>query len=234
MLELADVTAGYRGTTVLHSVDLAVPEGKVVALLGPNGAGKTTHLRLASRMIPLTSGRITFAGKDVSKASVHAVARAGFCYIPEGRGVFPTLSVRDNLLLFGGRKAGKAALAPAGVAFPSLARRMRAPAGTLSGGERQMLALARAWLSRPRMLLVDEVSMGLAPKIVDEAYAFLRLIADQGTSLLVVEQYVGRIRDFADYAYLLRNGRIDFAGEPQDLGGEDEILGRYLGSALHE
>lgn len=235
MLELEGVTVGYTATSaVLTDLSLSVDEGSVVALLGPNGAGKTTALRTASRMLPLQSGRVVFDGQDVSRLPAHAAAERGICHVPEGRGVFPALSVRDNLALFGRGMPLKEAVDRSVAAFPFIERRLDAAAGTLSGGERQMLALARPWLTRPKIVLLDEVSMGLAPLIVDEVYAFIRRLAGEGISLLVVEQYVDRVRRFADHIYLMRSGEIRFSGPPDELGSDEEILGHYLGTALQE
>jgi branched-chain amino acid transport system ATP-binding protein len=232
MLELLDIRAGYAGTEVLHDVSLDVPTGSVVCLLGPNGAGKTTLLRVASRELGVRAGHLKLAGKDVTKLSAHDLAKAGVCYVPEGRGVFPALSVRDNLLLFSRGRSVKSAIAKAVDAFPFLESRMDALASQLSGGERQMLALVRAWLVDPKVVLLDEVSMGLAPLVVDEVYRFIYRLAGEGISLLIVEQYIGRVQRFADQAYLLRNGRVSFSGAPDQLGSEEEILGHYLGAAI--
>ncbi|KAA1394263.1 ABC transporter ATP-binding protein [Aeromicrobium ginsengisoli] len=235
MLELENVTVGYTSASkTLDGLSLSVPDGSVVALLGPNGAGKTTTLRTASRMIPLQSGRITFEGKDVSKLAPHQMSKLGLCHVPEGRGIFPALSVRDNIALFGRGMPPSEAVDKAIDAFAFIEHRIDLPAGSLSGGERQMLALVRAWLTRPKIVLLDEVSMGLAPLIVDEVYAFIRRLAEEGISLLMVEQYVDRVRRFADHIYLMRSGEIRFSGTPHELGSEEDILGHYLGAALQE
>ncbi|SHH04231.1 amino acid/amide ABC transporter ATP-binding protein 2, HAAT family [Jatrophihabitans endophyticus] len=232
MLELDSVAAGYPGNQVLHDVTLSVGAGEVVALLGPNGAGKTTLLRAAARALVLRDGRLRLDGRDVTRSSPQAVARAGICYVPEGRGIFPALTVRDNLLLFGRGLKGNDAVDRAVEVFPFITHRLANRAGDLSGGERQMLALARAWLTRPKVVLLDEVSMGLAPLIVDDVYAFVRRIAAEGIALLIVEQYVNRIREFADRVHLLRGGRISFSGTADELGSDEEILGHYLGATL--
>jgi branched-chain amino acid transport system ATP-binding protein len=235
MLELEKVTVGYTATSqVLADVSMSVEQGQVVALLGPNGAGKTTALRTASRMLPLQSGRVVFDGQDVTRLPAYGAAERGLCHVPEGRGVFPALSVRDNLALFGRGMPLREATEKAISAFPFIERRLDAAAGTLSGGERQMLALVRPWLTRPKIVLLDEVSMGLAPLIVDEVYAFIRRLAGEGISLLVVEQYVDRVRRFADHIYLMRNGEVRFSGPPDQLGSDEEVLGHYLGAALQE
>jgi branched-chain amino acid transport system ATP-binding protein len=198
----------------------------VVALIGPNGAGKTTLLRVASGLLPMTSGRMVLDGQEVTGWSSDALARAGVCHVPEGRGIFRGLTVRENLRLQA--PPGDPSVKAAVEAFPRLAQRMNQRAGSMSGGEQQMLALAHAYLGTPRVVLLDEVSMGLAPNIVNEIFDHLRVLASRGTSLLLVEQYVHRAMELADYVYVLRRGVVEFAGEPWELG-TDEILTSYLG-----
>ncbi|MBW8826037.1 MAG: ABC transporter ATP-binding protein [Acidobacteria bacterium] len=229
MFALRGVSAGYEGTTVLRDVDLVVPPSSVVALLGPNGAGKTTLLRVASGLLPLSGGELLLDGQPVTGWSPTKLAQAGICHIPEGRGVFRNLSVKDNLVLQAAAGEEDDAIGRAIEAFPVLGRRLEQRAGTMSGGEQQMLALARAYVSKPRLVLLDEVSMGLAPRIVDEIFEFLRRLAAAGTALLLVEQYVHRALAESDYVYLLHRGRIDFAGEPTELADE-EVFARYLGA----
>jgi branched-chain amino acid transport system ATP-binding protein len=228
LFELRGIVAGYGDATVLRDVDLAVPPASVVALLGPNGAGKTTLLRAASGLLPLWRGTIALDDVDVTHCQAHALAAAGICHVPEGRGVFPGLSVRENVLLQAkpGREA--AALERATSVFPVLGRRLGQLAGTLSGGEQQMLALSRAYVSNPSVVLLDEVSMGLAPKIVDEIFEFLERLKDEGVSLLLVEQYVTRALALADYVYLLHKGEVTFRGEPSELDHAD-VFREYLG-----
>ncbi len=229
MLELRHVSAGYGTGKVLEHVDLVVPDGAVVALLGPNGAGKTTLLRVASGLLRPSAGRVLCDGEDVTGASPYAMARRGICHVPEGRGVFPTLSVADNLRLQAPPAVDRKAMDLAASAFPRLDERRSQLAGTLSGGEQQMLALARAYVSEPSTVLLDEVSMGLAPLIVDEIFDHLRRLAAKGLSLLVVEQYVARALEIADYVYILNRGRICFAGEPAEVRDET-VLESYLGA----
>jgi branched-chain amino acid transport system ATP-binding protein len=200
----------------------------VVALLGPNGAGKTTLLRVASGLLEPSSGQLLLDGEDISGASTDELARWGVCHVPEGRGIFPSLSVRDNLRLQAPGDLDGPTLSAVSAVFPRLAERLDQTAGTLSGGEQQMLALAHAYVASPSMVLLDEVSMGLAPRIVDEIFEYLRDLASRGAALLLVEQYVARALDLADYVYILRKGRIEFAGEPKELGG-DAILASYMG-----
>jgi branched-chain amino acid transport system ATP-binding protein len=228
MLMIDGVTAGYGGATVLRDVNLVVPAGSVVALLGANGAGKTTLLRVASGLLRPSSGRITLRGEDVTDCSPHELVAHGICHVPEGRGIFPSLSVQENLVLQSAKGDEKAGLERAVQAFPRLGERLGQAAGTMSGGEQQMLALARTYVQHPDVVLLDEVSMGLAPRIVDEIFEFLTVLKDQGTSLLLVEQYVTRALEAADYVYLLNRGRVAFAGEPSELK-EDDVFEQYVG-----
>jgi branched-chain amino acid transport system ATP-binding protein len=229
MLELRDIGAGYGETTVLRGVDLVVPDGATVALLGPNGAGKTTLLRVASGLLQPTSGQLLLDGHDVTTADPHELTARGVCHVPEGRGVFGQLTVRDNLLLQAvGAEDGEEAVQRAVEAFPRLGERLEQFAGTMSGGEQQMLALARAYVQRPRTVLLDEVSMGLAPVIVDEIFRFLRRLADEGAALLLVEQYVTKALAMADYVVLLNKGEVAFWGEPGELEGRD-LFAEYAG-----
>lgn len=229
MLELRDICAGYGSTNVLADVNLTVPDGAVVALLGPNGAGKTTLLKVASGLLRPSSGRVLLNGVDVTGSSPYELARSGVCHIPEGRGVFPTLNVADNLRLQASPSVDRRAIDLASEVFPHFRQRRSQLAGTLSGGEQQMLALSRAYVARPTTVLLDEVSMGLAPFIVDEIFEYLGRLATDGLSLLVVEQYVARALKLADYVYILNRGRIRFAGEPAEVG-DDTVLESYLGA----
>jgi branched-chain amino acid transport system ATP-binding protein len=228
MLELRRISAGYEGHRVLWDVSLVVPDESVVALLGPNGAGKSTLLRVASGLLPSTSGQLVLDGEDVTGLRPEELARRKVCHVPEGRGVFPGLSVRDNLRLQAPPRVDLAAIGAATTAFPRLGERLDQRAGTMSGGEQQMLALAHAYVAEPELVLLDEVSMGLAPTIVDEIFDHLRRLAARGCALLLVEQYVARALELADYCYVLRKGHIEFAGEPRELA-KDAILTSYLG-----
>jgi branched-chain amino acid transport system ATP-binding protein len=229
MLRLDGISAGYGDTVVLRQVTLGVPTSSVVALLGANGAGKTTLLKVASGLLSPRDGRLTLDGRDVTGFPPYRLAALGVCHVPEGRGVFPDLSVRENLLLFSPPGQEAARTARAVDAFPQLGKRLDQVAGTMSGGEQQMLALGRAYASNPTIVLLDEVSMGLAPVIVDEIFEFLKRLAAEGAALLLVEQYITKALAVADYVYLLDKGRVSFAGEPVELEGDD-LFARYLGA----
>ena len=230
MLTLERVSAGYAGTPVLSDVTLSVPRGSVVALLGANGAGKTTLLRVAAGLLTPTAGAMFIDGEDVTGLPPHQLVPRGMCHIPEGRGVFGSLTVRENLVVQAAKGKEDEAITKAAEAFPVLGRRLDQAAGTMSGGEQQMLALARSYVQNPKVILLDEVSMGLAPIVVDEIFAFLDKLARGGASLLLVEQYVTKALAFADYVYLLQKGKVAFSGEPGELDGED-LFARYLGHA---
>jgi branched-chain amino acid transport system ATP-binding protein len=231
LLQLREVRAAYDGVTVLHGVDLSVAAGQVVALLGPNGAGKTTTLRVAAGVHSPQSGRLLLGGRDVTGAAPRDLARAGVCLIPEGRGVFPNLSVRDNLLMmtFTGHSR-KEIEEIAFSRFPALARFASRAAGTLSGGEQQMLALARGLVTDPAVLMLDELSMGLAPLVVGRLYEYVAEIARQGVAVLVVEQFAAAALRFADHAAVLVRGRVERQGPP-DAALRDELSALYLGSS---
>lgn len=228
MLELTGVSAGYGETAVLRDVSLWVPPRSVVALLGANGAGKTTLLRVASGLLKPSAGGMSLDGTDVTGRAPHVLANRGVCHVPEGRGIFPTLTVRDNLIIQAGDGDADDAVERAVSAFPILGEKLGQPAGSLSGGQQQMLSLSRAYVTDPSYVLLDEVSMGLAPVVVDEIFESLATLAAQGCALLLVEQYVTRALDLADYVYLLARGRIEFAGEPGELDAE-LLMARYMG-----
>jgi branched-chain amino acid transport system ATP-binding protein len=228
-LELRNVTAGYRGTTVLRGVNITVPKASVVALLGPNGAGKTTALRVASGLLRPSGGEVLLDEVDVTRAAPFVRARRGLCLIPEGRGVFRNLTVRDNLRLkVPPGQPFDEAVDKALHAFPVLGERMDQLAGRMSGGQQQMLALARAFVTQPSVVVVDEVSMGLAPRLVDDIFVALRQLAASGASLLVVEQYVNQALEIADAVAVLEKGEIIFSGPAKDIDGAT-LVGRYLG-----
>lgn len=229
LLELRNITAGYDTGVVLRDVSLVVPDDAVVALLGPNGAGKTTLLRVASGLLQPSSGQILLDGEDVTGQKPHGMAKRGVVHVPEGRGVFPSLTVNDNIQLQAKSNGFRSALEIAAKVFPKLGQRSGQTAGTMSGGEQQMLALNYAYVSDPRVVLLDEVSMGLAPKIVEEIFGYLQDLARAGNSLLLVEQYVTRALALADYVYILDRGRVTFAGEAAEVD-EETMMNAYLGS----
>lgn len=228
MLELLGVTAGYGSATVLRNVSIRVPQGAVVALIGPNGAGKSTLLRTCSGLVQPSAGRVVCDGVDVTGQTPNELVRAGICHVPEGRGVFRELTVGENLSQFvaGGRVPAEQV--ERGIdAFPNLGQRLTQVAGTLSGGEQQMLALARAYVTDPTYVLLDEVSMGLAPIIVDEIFEFLDRLSAEGRALLLVEQFVSKALAVADYAALMSRGALTMH-EPQLLA-DDDLVSSYLG-----
>lgn len=228
LLELRDVRAAYGRIEVLHGVDLVVPEGSVVALLGPNGGGKTTTLKVASGQLATTAGCVHLAGRHINGASPDALARLGVCTIPEGRGVFPNLSVRENLRMVTYAGTDLVQVEERAYAtFPRLAERRGQLAGTMSGGEQQMLAMARGLAVDPHLLFLDELSMGLAPLIVEELYEIVAEIARGGVSILVVEQFARTVLGVADYAAIMLQGRIASVGEPADIA--EELEAAYMG-----
>ena len=215
-LVLTDVRAGYGGVEVLHGVSLVVPASGVTALLGRNGAGKTTLLGTLAGLVPLRSGRVTWGGRDLQGWSVRDRAQAGLLLVPERQGVFPDLSVRENLALFARSAEEEERRAEVLTAFPVLADRLDQRAGSMSGGEQQVLALSRALVQRPRLLLVDELSSGLAPRIAEQLFAVVAELARTCTVVLV-EQYEDDALRLADVVYVLDRGDVVFAGEPGEL-----------------
>jgi branched-chain amino acid transport system ATP-binding protein len=229
VLELRNVHAAYERIDVLFGIDLEVPEASVVALLGPNGAGKSTALRVAAGLHPVTSGDVLIAGKRVNGVRPEDLARRGLCLIPEGRGIFPNLAVRENLRMMTYTGTPLAEVEDRSFTrFPRLKERISQTAGTLSGGEQQMLAMARGLATDPAVLLLDELSLGLAPIIVEELYDIVAQVAQQGVSILVVEQFASTVLGVADYAAIIVHGRIARAGRPAEL--RDELSKAYLGA----
>jgi len=228
-LELKGVKAAYGRIEVLHGVNLVVPAGSVVALLGPNGGGKTTTLKVISGQMTPTAGCVHIAGRHVNGAPADALARIGVCTIPEGRGIFPNLTVKENLRMatYGGVDFGEVE-SVAYDRFPRLGERRSQVAGTMSGGEQQMLALARGLAVKPSLLLLDELSMGLAPLIVEQLYDVVGQVAKTGVSILVVEQFARTVLDVADYAAIMLHGKVVSVGQPADL--EEELSSAYLGA----
>jgi branched-chain amino acid transport system ATP-binding protein len=234
LLELDRVAVSYGPMRALSDVSLVVPEGCVVALLGANGAGKTTTLRTISGLVRPDRGRIRFDGKDIAAWPPHLVSESGIVHVPEGRGIFRSLSVVENLSMadYAAAPGSPGSIIDEAVAlFPILGQRLSQLAGTLSGGEQQMLALARALVTRPRLLMLDEISMGLAPLITAQLFDTIRASKAAGTSMLLVEQYVDAALELADYAYVLEKGRIVDMGEPSDLKASAALTDAYLGAA---
>jgi branched-chain amino acid transport system ATP-binding protein len=228
LLELRDVEAGYGPFRALFGVSFSVDAGKVVALLGANGAGKTTIARLVSGLIPITAGKVLLDGVDISGLKPWRIAPLGIVQAPEGRSVFGTLTVEENLTLDFrrnlGRRGVRAGLERAFELFPRLGERRKQVAGTLSGGEQRMLSLARVLVRPPRLLVVDELSLGLAPIIIDEVYATLDQVRQEGTTLLLIEQYVGHALRIADSVVLLQHGEVVYDGSAGELGDIAERL----------
>ena len=239
MLQVEKLVAGYGKVQVLQELSLDVPQGKLVTLIGSNGAGKTTSLRAISGMITPTSGRVVLDGKDIAGLPSHEITRLGMAHSPEGRRVFATLPVEDNLLLgafprlTGARPRGdvKRDLARMYDLFPRLRERRTQYAGTLSGGEQQMLAMARALMLDPRVLLLDEPSMGLAPRLVEEVFATIARLKEARVTMLLVEQFAAAALEVADFGYVLENGRLAASGSAQSLKNDPAVRAAYLGAA---
>lgn len=235
LLQLENVVLTYGKIEALHGLSLEVAEGEVVALIGANGAGKTSTMRAISGIRGLASGRIVFDGVDVTKLRADQRMRKGLCLVPEGRGVFPGMTVRENLDMGAYTRRDKAAVASdferVFDLFPRLAERRRQTAGTLSGGEQQMLAIGRSLMARPKLLLLDEPSMGLAPMLIQQIFTIIEEIAHQGTTILVVEQNAQQALSRADRAYVLETGEIVKTGPGQELLKDPSIREAYLGVA---
>jgi branched-chain amino acid transport system ATP-binding protein len=237
MLTITNLEASYGKVEVLHGISMSVPKGKVVTLIGSNGAGKTTTMRAISGMIKPKAGTVTLDGKDITGLESHRIARAGLAHSPEGRRVFSTMSVTDNLLLGAfprftrSRPRGdvKHDLEKALELFPRLKERQHQLAGTLSGGEQQMLAMARAVMLNPEVILLDEPSMGLAPILVDEVFRIIVRLKDEGVTMLLVEQFAAAALNVADYGYVLENGRISVHGPAEKLKNDPAVQAAYLG-----
>jgi branched-chain amino acid transport system ATP-binding protein len=233
VLELSGIWAGYGETTVLRGVDLVVPPSSVVAVLGPNGAGKSTLLRVASGLLSPKQGRRLVAGEDTTGQKPSRLVRRGVCHIPDPRGIFRSLTVAENLALQAPKGRAADSIERAVGVFPHLGERLHQRSGTLSGGEQQMLAVARAYVQNPSVVLLDEVSTGLAPKVVDEIFAFLERLAAEGTALLLVEQFVHRALAIADRVSVLDRGVIRLTGNARDLT-EEQIFASYAGMNTQE
>jgi branched-chain amino acid transport system ATP-binding protein len=232
LLEIQGLRGGYGRVEVLRGVDLQVNAGEMVALLGSNGAGKSTLNKMVCGLCPAWSGSVRFDGQDLSGAHYREVVKAGLIQVPEGRKVFPNLSVLENLELGSftrarERRAGN--LEKVFGIFPRLRERIRQNAGTMSGGEQQMLAIGRGLMAEPVLLILDEPSLGLSPLLVEEMFTLIRQLRDGGLAVLLVEQNVGQSLEIADRAYVLENGSVRFSGKPDELLGSDELRRAYLG-----
>jgi branched-chain amino acid transport system ATP-binding protein len=234
LLRVEKVNAGYDGLPVVRELEIAIQPGEVVTMLGPNGAGKTTTLATIAGLLPAIGGEISFDGQRIDGAAAHSIAKLGVSLVPEGRALFFSLTVRDHLRLAGGR--GGLQKEQLFELFPELEKCYGRKAGVLSGGEQQMLAVGRGLISRPRLLLVDEMSIGLAPVIVERMLPVLRRIANEfGTAVLFVEQHVALALEVADRAYVLNHGRIVLEGPAAELREQRDLLrASYLGEAATE
>lgn len=239
MLSIKNLEAGYGKVKVLHGISIDVPKSQVITLIGSNGAGKTTTMRAITGMIKPTGGEITLDGKKIDGFDSHKIARLGMAHSPEGRRVFSTMSVTDNLLLGAfprltySRPKGdvKGDLERAMDLFPRLKERRNQLAGTLSGGEQQMLAMARAIMLNPEIILLDEPSMGLAPILVDEVFKIIARLKSEGVTMLLVEQFAAAALNVADYGYVLENGRITVHGPAEKLKNDPAVKAAYLGGS---
>jgi branched-chain amino acid transport system ATP-binding protein len=232
MLEVRDLIAGYGGVPILRGLSLDVRPGEITAVLGANGAGKTTLNRAISGLVRANSGRISFDGIRIDALSPAAIVAAGLIHVPEGRKIFPNLSVRENLELGSYRRARAhraANLEHAFDIFPHLRQRQRQLAGTLSGGEQQMLAIGRGLMAEPRLIIMDEPSLGLSPLLVDEMFALISRIAADGLAVMLVEQNVVQSLDLATHAYVLENGAIAMSGAAATLKHDPQLMKTYLG-----
>jgi branched-chain amino acid transport system ATP-binding protein len=235
LLQVRGVEVTLGGVEILRGVDLDIREGALVSLVGANGAGKTTLLRALSRLIPATRGEILFDGRSLDGQDAHRVTRSGLVHVPQGRQIIPALTVEDNLRIGVGSLPGvdeseiEGRLEAEFGRFPALRERRQIPGGSLSGGEQQMLAVSRALMMRPRLLLLDEPSLGLAPQIVSTIFATLRRLTESGVTVLLVEQAAMTALRIADFGYVLQNGRIVLSGLPEELLRDRALVSRYLG-----
>jgi branched-chain amino acid transport system ATP-binding protein len=237
MLEILDLKVSYGPIKALDGVSLTVPRGGMVALLGANGAGKTTAIRAVSGLAAPRGGRILLAGKDIQGLQTHEIIRRGLAVAPEGRGIFANLTVLENLLLgayFRKKEAWLPDLKRVYELFPRLEERRDQGAGTLSGGEQQMLALGRALMSRPRLLLLDEPSLGLAPLLAREVFRIIRQLNEQGVTILLVEQNAAAALEIAHYGYVLENGRLALKGSSGELLAHPRLQEAYLGEGVDD
>jgi len=234
LLTVDHIRVRYEAVQALFDVSLEVPAGSVLALLGANGAGKSTFARTVSGLVPPFEGVVTFAGEDITRWAPHQIRRAGLVHIPEGRGVFTDLTVQENLRMAVRRVESTAARQSATDyaydLFPALASRRSQPAGTLSGGEQQMLALARALAVSPRLIIADELSLGLAPRVVDVVFECVKGASEKGITIVLIEQFIHRALSLASHCVILRQGSVAWSGSSTDA--KEEVLAHYLGGAI--
>ena len=232
MLEVAGLKAGYGGVEVLRGIDLAVGAGEIVAVLGSNGVGKTTLNKVLSGVLPASAGRIAFDGRELAGASPAAIVEAGLIHVPEGRKIFPNMNVRENLELGSYRRArpNRARnLERVFATFPRLRERVAQAAGTLSGGEQQMLAIGRGMMAEPRLLIMDEPSLGLSPLLVEEMFALILRLNREGMPIMLVEQNVVQSLEIAARAYIVENGAVTLSGPAADIAANPDLKRAYLG-----
>jgi branched-chain amino acid transport system ATP-binding protein len=233
MLEISGLSVDYGPIAALRDVTLRVGEGQLVGILGANGAGKTSLLRTISGLVRARAGSIRFGGSEIGQVRPDEIVRRGIVHVPEGRGIFPDLTVRENVLVGAHTRSDRAGIAADYARmlemFTSLARREKQDGSTLSGGEQQMLALARAMMGRPKLLLADEVSLGLAPVITKQVFGHLQALREQGTTILVVEQNAHLVLKMADYVYVLKQGRVALEGKADEMASHRELTEAYLG-----
>ena len=232
MLEIADLRAGYGGTEVLRGLSLSVGKGEVVAVLGSNGVGKTTLNKVLSGVRPARSGSVRFDGREILGTSARDIVASGLIHVPEGRKIFPNLTILENLELGGycrPKRVRAGNIEKVFSIFPRLKERTRQYAGTLSGGEQQMLAIGRGLMSEPKLLILDEPSLGLSPLLVEEMFSLIRRLSDDGLPIMLVEQNVMQSLDLASRAYILENGSVALSGDAAELRDNPELKRAYLG-----
>ena len=235
MLKLENVVSGYGHITALKSINLEVPQGSIVSLIGANGAGKSTTMRSIMGLVKPTEGRITFEGKDITSMKTHDIVKAGISLVPEGRQILQDMSVYENLEMGAYIRKDKdieSDIKKVFKRFPILDERSYQLGGTLSGGQQQMLAIGRALMARPKLLLLDEPSMGLAPLVVNEIFEVIKEISAEGTTVLLVEQNVRQALKIADYAYVLETGKIVLSGPAEEIRHDPRVMEAYLGGKV--
>lgn len=234
ILEASDIVSGYGKLEILHGINISVEEGKITALIGPNGAGKSTFLKTVFGYLKPTRGNVAFEGKDITGLRPDKVLKSGISYVPQGRSTFPYMTVYENIkmgaFILTDRKETEKAITDVLERFPVLEKRKDQMAGSLSGGEQRMLELGRAYILKPKLMMLDEPSLGLAPKLIEETYEEIIKFKESGISLLIVEQNVRRVLSVADYTYVLDLGTNAFEGSSKDLLGDRKLIDLYLGT----